>query len=146
MWYSKSLILGGPMQRTFTRNLASLEPLFAFIDSFAKTERLNESVTFAVNLAVEELFTNMVKYGGGGDDVSLDMAVRGHDLVIHIDHPGAAPFDISGAPEVNVDGSLAERTPGGIGLHLVRKMMDSLTYDYHNGTARVTVIKRLGGD
>ncbi|HEY6563684.1 MAG TPA: ATP-binding protein [Pirellulaceae bacterium] len=132
------------MLRSFKRDLTSLEPLFEYTGDFAKTHRLDEAIVFAMNLAVEELFTNMVKYGGGGDQVSVGLDVRGDDLVIELVHTGALEFDPTAAAPVDPSRSLEERQPGGVGLHLVRNMMDHVAYEHKNGDARITVIKHLG--
>ena len=132
------------MLRSFKRDLTSLEPLFAFTGEFAQAHGLNEPVVFAMNLAVEELFTNMVKYGGGDDVVSVGLEVRGGDLVIELVHPGASAFDPTAARPVDPKRPLAEREPGGVGLHLVRSMMDTIAYEHRNGDARITVTKHLG--
>jgi serine/threonine-protein kinase RsbW len=132
------------MVQTFQRDLSSLEPLLDFVADFAKAHRLDESVVFAMNLAVEELFTNMVKYGGGEDAVSVALAVRGDDLVIELVHAGAAPFDPTSAEPVDPTRPLGERVPGGVGLHLVRSMMDRVAYQHRDGEVRVTLTKHLG--
>lgn len=133
------------MQRSFKRNLGSLEPLFDFIGEFAARERLTEDAVFALNLAVEELFTNMVKYGGGSDEVSIDLSVCNGDLVILLDHAGADEFDPTESADVDTAQPLSERTPGGIGLHLVRRVMDSVTYEHRDGAAHLRLTKHLGG-
>jgi anti-sigma regulatory factor (Ser/Thr protein kinase) len=133
------------MQRSFKRNLGALEPLFEFIGEFAGRERLREDAVFALNLAVEELFTNMVKYGGGADEVSIDLTVCDGDLVVVMDHPGADEFDPTETADVDPEQPLADREPGGIGLHLVRRMMDSVTYEHRDGAARLRLTKHLGG-
>jgi anti-sigma regulatory factor (Ser/Thr protein kinase) len=132
------------MLRTFKRDLSSLEPLFEFTADFAGTHRLDEDTVFAMNLAVEEMFTNMVKYGGGDDEVSVALGVHGGDLVIELVHPGAAPFDPLSARPVDPSRPLEERTPGGVGLHLVRSVMDDIAYEHRNGDARVKLTKHLG--
>ncbi len=132
------------MQRSFQRDLISLGPLFEFTGEFAAAHRLDGETVFAMNLAVEELFTNMVKYGGGDDTVFVDLDVRGDDLVIELVHPGARAFDPTASAPVDARQSLDEREPGGIGLHLVRAMMDGVAYRHENGAARITVTKRLG--
>jgi anti-sigma regulatory factor (Ser/Thr protein kinase) len=133
------------MQRSFKRTLGSLEPLFGFIGEFAGRERLDEDAVFALNLAIEELFTNMVKYGGGADEVSIDLAVCDGDLVAVLIHPGADEFDPTSAEEADPDRPLSERVPGGLGLHLVRRMMDSVTYEHRDGAAQLRLTKHLGG-
>jgi serine/threonine-protein kinase RsbW len=133
------------MQRSFKRTLGSLEPLFEFIGDFAGRERLGDDAVFALNLAIEELFTNMVKYGGGSDEVSIDLSVCNGDLVIVMVHSGADEFDPTETADVDADQPLAERSPGGIGLHLVRKVMDSVMYEHRDGAAHLRLTKHLGG-
>ena len=132
------------MLRSFKRDLGSLELLFDFTGEFAAVHRLEEPVVFAMNLAVEELFTNMVKYGGGDDAVSVGLDVRGSDLVIELVHPGADAFDPTSAVPADVTRPLNERRPGGMGLLLVRSMMDTVAYEHRNGDACVTLTKHLG--
>jgi anti-sigma regulatory factor (Ser/Thr protein kinase) len=134
------------MQQPFTRQLASLDPLVALLGDFAGRQRLREEVVFAMNLAIEELFTNMVKYGEGGNDVSIDLDVCGEELVIEMVHPGADDFDPTSSPEVDPEASLDARVPGGIGLHLVRRVMDSVTYEHRNGAAHLRLTKYLEGN
>jgi anti-sigma regulatory factor (Ser/Thr protein kinase) len=133
------------MQRSFNRTLDSLEPLFEFTGAFAARERLGEDVVFALNVAIEELFTNMVKYGGGSDEVSIDVSVCDHELVIVMVHPGADEFDPTETADVDAEQPLAKRVPGGIGLHLVRRVMDSVTYEHRDGAAHLRLTKHLGG-
>jgi anti-sigma regulatory factor (Ser/Thr protein kinase) len=132
------------MLRSFKRDLSSLEPLFEFAGDFARTHRLDDAIVFAMNLAIEELFTNMVKYGGGDDMVSVGLDVQGDDLVIELVHSGAVAFDPGAAAPVDVTRSLGERRPGGMGLHLVKSVMDAVRYEHKNGDARITLTKHLG--
>ena len=133
------------MQRSFKRDLGSLAELFEFTKEAATRYRLDEGAVYAVDLAVEELFTNMVKYGGGDHDVSVGIDVQDGALVIELTHPGATPFDVTAAGPVDTEKPLEDRVPGGIGLHLVRRVMDVVSYTHENGAARVVLKKRLGG-
>ncbi len=133
------------MQRSFKRTLASLEPMFEFTGDFAGRHRLGDDDRFALNLVVEELFTNMVKYGGGADEVSIDLDVLDGDLSILMIHAGADRFDPTSSGEVNPESPLEKRMPGGIGLHLVRNVMDSVSYEYRDGAAHLRLTKHLGG-
>jgi len=133
------------MLRSFKRDLSSLEPLFEFTGAFAATHQFDDATTFAMNLAVEELFTNMVKYGGGDDKVFVALDVLGDDLVIELVHSGAQAFDPADAASVDPKLSLEERTPGGLGLQLVRSVMDHIAYEHTDGSARIKLVKHLRG-
>jgi anti-sigma regulatory factor (Ser/Thr protein kinase) len=77
--------------------------------------------------------------------VSVDLSVCERDLVILMVHAGADDFDPTEAGDMDADQPLSERTPGGIGLHLVRKVMDSVTYEHRDGAAYLRLSKHLGG-
>jgi anti-sigma regulatory factor (Ser/Thr protein kinase) len=134
------------MERSFRRELSSLGPLSGFIGDFVFAHGLDDGTAFTVNLAIEEVFTNMVKYGGGGEEVSVGIELYDDNLVIELVHPGGVPFDAAAGGNVDVEEPLAARTPGGIGLHLVRSVMDDMAYEHSGGCARVRLTKRLGGD
>lgn len=133
------------MQRSFSRELSSLEALFDFMDEAATRYRMDEDTKFASRLAAEEIFTNMVKYGGGEGTVSLSVDVRDRRLHMEFVHPGAVHFDVTASRDVDVDQPITNRAPGGIGLFLVRRLMDDLSYEYAQGVARVTLTRQLGG-
>ena len=133
------------MLRSFKRDLASLAPLFEFTGDFAIAHQLDESVLFAMNLSIEELFTNMVKYGGGDDIVFVALDILGDDLVIELVHAGAREFDPNTAKAADPKQSLAEREPGGLGLQLVRSVMDVVSYQHTDGDARIKLVKHLRG-
>lgn len=52
-------------------------------------------------------------------------------------------FDPTRLKQVDVDAPLAERTPGGLGLYLVLKMADSINYEYHDRTSKITFKNRV---
>jgi anti-sigma regulatory factor (Ser/Thr protein kinase) len=56
---------------------------------------------------------------------------------------GVDPFDPASLDTVNVDAPLEERVPGGLGIHLVRALVDDLAYAYADREMKVTVTKRL---
>jgi serine/threonine-protein kinase RsbW len=95
-----------------------------------------------VDFVVEELFTNMVKYGRGSSAPIL-LAVDGQDgqAVVTLIDRDVAPFDPNAAPDVDVGQPIEARAPGGLGLHLIRRMTDRVQYDYvpERREGRVTV-------
>ena len=133
------------MERPFKRSLESLDEISEalrtfFADNDARTEHL-ESVT----LAVEELFTNMLKYGGGTGDVLIAFVLEDGELSVGLTDFDVDEFDVTKAPEVDVDRPLSERQPGGLGIHLIKKMMDRIEYNYVDRRGTTTFFKRLDG-
>jgi anti-sigma regulatory factor (Ser/Thr protein kinase) len=134
-------------QALFKRDIGALDRVFEFTGKFASEQGLGEAVVYAMNLAVEELFTNVVKYGlSNGGDVSITVDVADGELVIEIVDDNAEPFDITAAPAVDVDRPLDQRREGGLGIHLIRSIMDYINYEYSDGCARIVVKKRLEGE
>jgi phosphoserine phosphatase RsbU/P len=131
---------------TFERRFDALPALVAFTaDAFARLD-LDLRMLPTVDLAVEELFTNMVKYAPGSQapvHVRLDPIDGGVALTL-IDHD-VEPFDITRAPEVDTARPIDEREPGGLGLHLIRRMTDSVEYAYTPETRQSRITLRITG-
>jgi anti-sigma regulatory factor (Ser/Thr protein kinase) len=126
--------------------MAALDDLFEFTSEFAGAHQLGERESFVMNLAVEELFTNIVKcHRGGGSEVSVELDISGDNLVVKIIEYDAERFDVTQAAPVDVNKPLAERRVGGLGLYLVRNLVDEIAYDYKDRTSSVTLVKRLEG-
>ena len=97
----------------------------------------------ATTLVVSELAENMVKYGRGGEpEISIALDWDASALTFCIRDFGAERFDPTLAPDVDTTRPIAERRAGGLGIHLVRRMADRLTYGYDRGNV-IRVTKRL---
>ena len=113
----------------------------------AERDGWDESLTFKVNLVLEELATNILAYGGAPDrpspDIEIDIASRGDDLVIEVSDDGR-PFDpLRDAPPAPVVDENTDVAPvGGMGLRLVIRMVESIAYRYEDGRNRVTMVAR----
>lgn len=132
------------MQRTFPKNIAALDAIFEFIEAFVGQHYLDESITYAVNFAVEEIFTNMVKYSKpGAQEVLITFKLDGSTLIIVLTEYGVDEFDITKVDQADTDLPLGERKVGGLGLHLTRQVMDSIAYKYKDGHSIITLTKQL---
>ncbi len=132
------------MRESFERSVRSLDAIVALTDRFFEAERIDPGHRFAVDLAIEELFTNLVKHqpdGAGGILVSLER--NGDRLTIEIRDFDVDRFDPTTIEEVDVDRPIEQIEPGGLGLHLVRRFMDGIRYRYRNRTSTITLTKNL---
>jgi len=132
------------MQRSFQRDIEALNDVFEFTAEFTGANSVGESVTYAMNLVIEELFTNIVKYSAdSGHDISIHIDLAQNDLLIKITDFDVEQFDITKADMADTGKSLEERRVGGIGLHLVRNLVDKITYEYEDRNACITLVKHL---
>lgn len=132
------------MERSFERDFRALGEIFDFAGRFAAAHRIEESLGHSINLVVEELFTNMVKYNtGAGHPIRIRMDLDNGRLRIELIDEDVDPWDPAEAPKVRVDQLIEERRAGGLGLYLVRSIVDELKYEYENRQMKVTAIKNL---
>jgi serine/threonine-protein kinase RsbW len=127
------------VERRFPRNLGSLEPMAKFVADYVGSRGLDPEHTFTVDLLMEELFTNMLKHGrGGGPEVSVRLDGDKEELVMTLRDYEVESFDPTSAPMRPYDGS-----QGGLGLTLVRRISDSIRYEYRERSAIITLTKRF---
>ena len=133
------------MERRFGRTMGVLEDIFAFVAGFAAQNGLSDSVAFKLNLAIEELFVNMVKHNPGGcQDVLISLARDADRLIISVTDFDVEPFDITKADAYDKDQPLDKRPVGRLGIHLVKSLVDGINYQYTDRQSRITLIKDLG--
>lgn len=131
------------MRRTFARRIDALEAISRFVSEFVAAQGLTESRKFDIQFVVEEIFTNMVKYDRDGEqEIGVRLQIRGERLEVAVTDFGVEPFDVTRVPEPNLERPLEERGPGGLGLHLVRKLSESLEYRHADGNSTVVVTMR----
>jgi anti-sigma regulatory factor (Ser/Thr protein kinase) len=130
--------------RSFGRRIASLEEVFQFLGAFGEREGFDERQQFAIQFVAEELFTNMVKYNTGrGREIEISIARSRDEVQMDLVDFDVDPWDPATAPEVDIQRPAAERRPGGLGMHLVKSMVDRVSYEYCDRAMRVRVTKKL---
>ena len=131
-------------RRRFPRDVTALERIHEWVGTFVAANGFPAEAAFDVDLLIEELFTNMVKYNHAGrQEIEIALSAEGAVVTIRIRDFDVDSFDPTRAPEVDPDMPMEERRRGGLGLHFVRRMADSLEYDYTDRNSTVTVTKRL---
>jgi anti-sigma regulatory factor (Ser/Thr protein kinase) len=133
------------MHKDFARDYDSLTALYQFAEDILAANDIGESVRFPVHLALEELFTNMVKYSHAAEgDIGVDMVVDGGAVTVTLTEDDVDEFDVTQPRDVDTDASLSDRTPGGLGLFLLQNLVDKLEYDYRDRRSSVVFTKGSG--
>jgi serine/threonine-protein kinase RsbW len=121
----------GSARGTFKRSIDSLEAIFAFTAETFEREALAAEIRTPVDFALEELFTNVVKYGNRTEaPVHIEMTRLPAGVEVTLVEEDALPFDPTHRPPVDITLPIEERIPGGMGLHLVSKLVDAWEYRY----------------
>jgi anti-sigma regulatory factor (Ser/Thr protein kinase) len=129
------------MQQKFGRSLDELGNIVSFTDAFFLENDIDASVRYIVDLCVEELFVNMIAYNTESSaDILIEMKPHEHGVEISLTDFDVERFDPREIGSVDVDAPLEQRTPGGLGLYLVLKMVNSIHYEYRNRTSKITFI------
>ncbi|UCE03407.1 MAG: ATP-binding protein [Candidatus Latescibacterota bacterium] len=132
------------MQESFPRTFSSLQRVFRFVGDFLTPKGVDEAELREVELVIEEIFTNLVKYNTGGKhEIPVQLERRGNKLLIVLTDRDVERFDVTSVPAVDTQQPMSKRQPGGLGWHLVREMSESVSYEYENRTSTITVVKPL---
>jgi serine/threonine-protein kinase RsbW len=135
------------VMRTFPGQFDSLVKISEFVTHAATVAGLGSTAVYAVEMAVDEACTNIIEhaYGGEGrgniecmcqiDDGELTVTLRDH----------GCPFDPSSVPEPDVNAALQDRREGGLGLYLIRRLMDEVHFEFTSDSGNVlTMVKHKG--
>lgn len=121
----------------FPARLEQLEPMRLFLESFCSQAGLARESCLRLNLVLEELFTNTVLHGHGGDcDAPVWVNVAsGADAGVRVSYEDTAPpFNPYGRlPDRSPDTTLERRNLGGLGVLLTRRLSASRDYAYLHG-------------
>lgn len=135
-----------PMQKEFVRSIDSLKEIYDFTETCFGMDQVSDQSRYAVHFAIEELFTNMVKYNAGNMNcILLDVSTDAGTVTVTITDYDVDKFDVSKKRRVDTESPVAERPVGGLGLHLIRHMVDTLDYRYADRESRITFTKGSAG-
>jgi serine/threonine-protein kinase RsbW len=128
-----------------TGDAAQLSTLTRFLQEFWSAADLPPAETASFELALEEIFMNVVMHGSPAGptpcvEVSLALCDGCLTLMIEDDGPAFDPLSLA-APDV--EASLEERRVGGLGVYLVRQMMDAVRYERLGAHNQLSMTKRV---
>ena len=121
-----------------------LDYIVSALEDMAERENWPPALVYRVHLVVEELVLNVMDYGydAGIHEIEINLASEEDSLTIEIVDSGK-PFDpLTEAPEPDLDASIEDRRIGGLGVYLVRTMMDQTHYKRENEKNHLTMVAR----
>ena len=135
------------LQRSITlpNDINDVPRLADFVDEVCEALELDMSLSMSLNLAIEEAVVNVMEYAYPTDtkgEVHLDVKTEDNCLIFVISDSGI-PFDPTVQHEVDTTLTAEDRPIGGLGIHLVRQIMDSINYVRKDGKNILTLRKSL---
>ena len=128
----------------FPGRFDSLVTIVDFVTAAAQAAQLDERSVDAVQLAVDEAFSNIIEHAYGGEDrgdVSCACYVMPGRLTVILSDSGRS-FDPALVPEPNLCDDIEARDEGGLGLYLMRQLMDDVCFQFHPQLGNtVTMVK-----
>jgi serine/threonine-protein kinase RsbW len=124
-------------------DLKEIERLNRIVRQFGDLHEVPGRTLYAFNLALDEIVTNIVLHGfadPAGQEVEARLVARDGGLTAEVEDSGRA-FNPMDAPLPDLSAPLDERALGGLGVHLIRSLMDKVEYR-REGTKNVLTIRK----
>ena len=129
-------------------SLSELDILCEKLEEIGKKIGLSKKLIFEVNLALDELFTNIISYGFGDDDehtIKITVTPQPEMLCLCIEDDGI-PFNPVDFETPDVACSVENCKIGGLGIHIIRKLMDEICYQRCDDKNILTLKKTLSNE
>ncbi len=126
-------------------DLEQVTQLAAFVDEVCEVLELDMGATMKINLGIEEAVVNVMSYAyTAGSSGNIEVVAKANDSHLYfVISDWGMPFDPTKQEEIDITLPAEERNIGGLGIHLVRKTMDSIHYERKDGKNILTLSKKL---
>lgn len=129
---------------TMKNEVDELTKLPEFVDTVCEEAGVDMALIASLNLALEEAATNVVLYAYEGKEGLVDIdAIYTPDYLKFVITDSGIPFDPTQKEDADTTLSAEERPIGGLGIFLVKQIMDTVTYERQNGNNILTLVKNL---
>lgn len=130
---------------TIVNRGGELARVAALLDRLAAEHRLAPEVVADMQVALDEVLTNIAKFAHADDaEHRIDVRLRVLDDVLEaVVEDDGAPFDPLAVPAPDVSAPLRERRVGGVGIHFARNLLDELSYERIGERNRLVLRKRI---
>ncbi|MBO7140365.1 MAG: ATP-binding protein [Prevotella sp.] len=146
-------------QITLPNDVAAVPRLAEFIDQACEAAGLDMGITMQMNLAAEEAVVNVMSYAypqGTKGDIEISLRITDSNLTDELRNPNSAsriftltikdsgvPFDPTAKADADTTLSAEERSIGGLGIHLVRQLMDDISYERTADGKNILTMRRI---
>lgn len=130
----------GMKKLKLTPTLEAMDQVTAFVEQELEAAEISMKVIAQMNIAVDEIFSNIARYSGASD-VTVGVSVEAGRVTLRFADNGR-PYNPTEKPDPDITLAAEERDIGGLGIYMVKKSMDSVVYEYHDGLNILTLTKQ----
>ena len=135
------------LQRSLTlpNDINTIPQLNEFIDAVCEELEIDMALAMSLNLAMEEAVVNVMDYAyPEGTEGEVDIEAIADEAQLHFTiSDSGKPFDPTAKEEVDTTLSAEERPIGGLGIHLIRQLMDNISYERKDGKNILRLSKNI---
>ncbi|MDA8170532.1 MAG: ATP-binding protein [Nitrospiraceae bacterium] len=135
-------------QKTIPARLEHLKESLELISSCARDQGFNQKKALEIELAAEEALVNIFTYAYKGKEGDVEIACKldNDKFIIEIADSGE-PYDVLSVADPDIRADITERQPGGLGVFLMKELMDDVRYAYkgNRNILRLIALKGPGG-
>ena len=136
------MTMAGRFAFTIEAEIGNIPLIADGIEDYLTSTGVNPAIIPDIQLAMDEAVTNIVKHGYRGQEGTITITCSIGDRCIRIVIRDRAPaFNPLTVKDPDLSGDLADRVAGGMGIHLIRKVMDAVRYEY-SGTENILTLEK----
>lgn len=131
---------------TLSATVENIEVVTDFVNEELEALECPMKIETQIDIAIDEIFGNIVHYAYGSEigQATVRVEVSEDPTAISITFiDGGTPYDPLGKTDPDTSLSIEDRKIGGLGIYMVKKSMDDVTYEYKNGQNVLTIKKNL---
>lgn len=130
---------------TIKNDVNELKNVFSLIEHFGKTHHLSKHITNRINVCADELISNIIFYGYPDKlmhDIEINISLSDDAVIFKIEDDGI-PFNPLERCDPDTHECVESRKAGGLGIHIVKNLMDQLSYKREGNKNMVTFLKNI---
>ena len=121
-----------------------IERVCKSIAEFCRGHSISDKIIFSLHLALDEILTNIISYGYSDKNdhlIDIRYSLQNDYLTLEIEDD-SNPYDPANAPTPDINACLEDRKIGGLGIYLIKNMMDEIKYSTKNGKNKLILTKK----
>ena len=129
-----------------TNQRDQIDTVRKFFDDYSKENKLTEKTVHDIQMALDELLTNIVNYGyEDTDEHQIDIHFGVNDAAVKVEIvDDSKPYNILEKDNPDISLSMEDKPIGGLGIFLIKKLMSNVDYYTEEGKNHLVMIKELG--